>query len=138
MQHLKTLLSRIENFAAPIGRLLIALIFVMCGLNKMGNYANIASWLDSMGVPSELLPMVIALEVFGGLAIIAGWQARIASFFLAGFCLLSAVIFHNNIADQNEMTHFIKNVAMAGGFLVLTAHSAGNFSLDKRTKNSGL
>jgi len=132
MKHLKPILSLIENFSAPLGRVLIALIFVMSGLNKMGNYANTASWMDAMGVPSGLLPIVIVVEVFGGLAIIVGWQARIASFLLAGFCLLSAVIFHNNLGDQNEMIHFMKNIAMAGGFLFLTAHGAGNFSLDKR------
>ena len=133
MQNIKIFLSLIENFAAPIGRVLIALIFVMSGLNKMGNYANTAGWMDAMGVPSELLPMVIGLEVFGGLAVIVGWQTRTASFLLAGFCLLSAVLFHNNFADQNEMIHFMKNFALAGGFLFLTVHGAGRFSLDKRT-----
>lgn len=133
MQNLKILLSLIERFAAPIGRVLIALIFVMSGLNKMGNYANTAGWMDAMGVPSGLLPMVIGLEVFGGLTVIVGWQTRAVSFLLAGFCLLSAVIFHNNFADQNEMIHFMKNFAMAGGFLFLTAHGAGSFSLDNRT-----
>ena len=132
MQYLKPLLSLIEVFSAPMGRVLIALIFVMSGLNKMGNYANTAGWMDAMGVPGGLLPMVIVLEVFGGLAVIVGWQTKIASFLLAGFCILSAVIFHNNLGDQNEMINFMKNIAMAGGFLFLTAHGAGNFSLDKR------
>ena len=132
MQHLKPLLSLIETFSAPIGRMLISLIFVMSGLNKIGNYANTAGWMDAMGVPGGLLPIVIVLEVLGGLAVIVGWQTRIVSFLLAGFCLLSAVIFHNNLGDQNEMIHFMKNIAMAGGFLFLTAHGAGNFSLDKR------
>ena len=135
MQHLKPLLSLIEIFSAPIGRVLISLIFVMSGLNKMGNYANTAGWMDVMGVPSGLLPIVIVLEVLGGLAVILGWQTRIASFLLAGFCLLSAVIFHNNLGDQNEMIHFMKNIAMAGGFLFLTANGAGNLSLDNRSRN---
>jgi len=132
MQQLKPLSSLIEIVSAPIGRVFIALIFVMSGLNKMGNYANTAGWMDAMGVPGGLLPVVIVLEVLGGLAIIIGWQTRITSFLLAGFCLLSALLFHNNLGDQNEMIHFMKNIAMAGGFLFLTAHGAGNFSLDKR------
>ena len=132
MQQLKPLSSLIEIVSAPVGRVFIALIFVMSGLNKMGNYANTAGWMDAMGVPGGLLPVVIVLEVLGGLAIIIGWQTRIASFLLAGFCLLSAVIFHNNLGDQNEMIQFMKNVAMAGGFLFLTAHGAGKFSLDNR------
>ena len=135
MQHLKPLLSLIEIFSAPIGRVLISLIFVMSGLNKIGNYTNTAGWMDAMGVPSGLLPIVIVLEVLGGLAVILGWQTRVASFLLAGFCLLSAVIFHNNLGDQNEMIHFMKNMAMAGGFLFLTAHGAGNLSLDNRSRN---
>ena len=132
MQQLKPLSSLIEIVSAPIGRVFIALIFVMSGLNKMGNYANTAGWMDAMGVPGGLLPVVIVLEVLGGLAIIIGWQTRIASFLLAGFCILSALLFHNNLGDQNEMIQFMKNVAMAGGFLFLTAHGAGKFSLDNR------
>jgi putative oxidoreductase len=132
MQQLKPLSSLIEIVSAPIGRVFIALIFVMSGLIKMGNYANTAGWMDAMGVPGGLLPVVIVLEVLGGLAIIIGWQTRIASFLLAGFCLLSALLFHNNLGDQNEMIQFMKNVAMAGGFLFLTAHGAGKFSLDNR------
>ena len=132
MQQLKLLSSLIEIVSAPVGRVFIALIFVMSGLNKMGNYANTAGWMDAMGVPGGLLPVVIVLEVLGGLAIIIGWQTRIASFLLAGFCLLSALLFHNNLGDQNEMIQFMKNVAMAGGFLFLTAHGAGKFSLDNR------
>jgi len=132
MQQLKLLSSLIEIVSAPVGRVFIALIFVMSGLNKMGNYANTAGWMDAMGVPGGLLPVVIVLEVLGGLAIIIGWQTRIASFLLAGFCILSALLFHNNLGDQNEMIQFMKNVAMAGGFLFLTAHGAGKFSLDNR------
>ena len=132
MQQLKPLSSLIEIVSAPIGRVFIALIFVMSGLNKLGNYANTAGWMDAMGVPDGLLPVVIVLEVLGGLAIIIGWQTRIASFLLAGFCLLSALLFHNNLGDQNEMIQFMKNVAIAGGFLFLTAHGAGKFSLDNR------
>ena len=132
MQQLKPLSSLIEIVSAPIGRVFIALIFVMSGLNKLGNYANTAGWMDAMGVPDGLLPVVIVLEVLGGLAIIIGWQTRIASFLLAGFCLLSALLFHNNLGDPNEMIQFMKNVALAGGFLFLTAHGAGKFSLDNR------
>ena len=132
MQQLKPLSSLIEIVSAPIGRVFIALIFVMSGLNKLGNYANTAGWMDAMGVPDGLLPVVIVLEVLGGLAIIIGWQTRIASFLLAGFCLLSALLFHNNLGDQNEMIQFMKNVAIAGGLLFLTAHGAGKFSLDNR------
>lgn len=135
MQHIRNFLPHLEVYSAPLGRVFISLIFVMSGLSKMSNYANTAGWMDAMGVPGGLLPFVIALEVLGGLAIIIGWQTRAVAFLLAGFCVLSAVIFHNNFGDQNEMIHFMKNIAMAGGFLFLTAHGAGTFSLDNRSRN---
>lgn len=134
MQHIRNFLPHLEVYSAPLGRVFISLIFVMSGLSKMSNYANTAGWMDAMGVPGDLLPFVIALEVLGGLAIIIGWQTRVVSFLLAGFCVLSAVIFHNNFDDQNEMIHFMKNMAMAGGFLFLLVHGAGSISLDNRTK----
>jgi putative oxidoreductase len=79
-----------------------------------------------------LLPLVIILEVLGGLAIILGWQARVVAFLLAGFCLLSAVLFHGNIGDQGEQIQFLKNLGLAGGFLLIVAHGAGAWSLDNR------
>ena len=122
----------LSYYLSPIARLFIALIFLMSGLNKIGNYANTAYWMEAVGVPSLFLPVVIALEIFGGLAIILGWKARIFSFLLAGFCMLSAIVFHSNFADQNEMINFMKNIAIAGGFLTITINGAGSFSLDGR------
>lgn len=133
---LNIIMSPTKKFAAPIGRLLIALIFVMSGLNKIDNYSNVAGWMESMGVPGVLLllPLVIVFEVLGGLAIIIGWQTRYTALLLSGFCLLSALIFHANFADQNEMIHFMKNLALSGGFLFLVAHGGGNYALDNRTR----
>ena len=127
--------SVISNFSAPVGRLFIALIFFMSGLNKIGNYANTAGWMESAGVPGALLPLVIALEVVGGAAIILGWQTRIVAFLFAGFCLLSAIIFHADFSDQMQMGMFMKNVGLAGGFLILVVHGAGNYSIDKRKRD---
>ena len=117
-------------YLSPLARLFIAIIFLMSGLNKIGNYENTAYWMEAVGVPSLFLPIVIALEIVGGLAIILGWKARIFSFLLAGFCMLSAIVFHSNFADQNEMINFMKNIAIAGGFLTITINGAGSFSLD--------
>jgi putative oxidoreductase len=122
----------LSYYLSPIARLFIALIFLMSGLNKIGNYANTAYWMEAVGVPSLFLPIVIVLEIVGGLAIILGWKARIFSFLLAGFCMLSAIVFHSNFADQNEMINFMKNIAIAGGFLAITINGAGSFSLDGR------
>ena len=127
--------SVISNFSAPVGRLFISLIFFMSGLNKIGNYANTAGWMESAGVPGALLPLVIALEVVAGAAIILGWQTRIVAFLFAGFCLLSAIIFHADFSDQMQMGMFMKNVGLAGGFLILLVHGAGNYSLDNRKRD---
>ena len=120
----------LSYYLSPIARIFIAIIFLMSGLNKIGNYGNTAYWMEAVGVPSLFLPIVIALEIVGGLAIILGWKARIFSFLLAGFCMLSAIVFHSNFADQNEMINFMKNIAIAGGFLTITINGAGSFSLD--------
>lgn len=85
-----------------------------------------------MGVPGMLLPLVIALEIGGGLAIIAGWQTRLASIALAIFTLAAAAIFHNNLADQTQMIMFMKNIAIAGGFILLAVHCADGYSLGNR------
>ena len=128
----KTYLERLPNIAVPVGRVFIAMIFVLSGLNKIGSYEYVATWMSSMGVPSALLPLVIALEVLGGMAIILGFKARLAAFLLSGFCVVSAVIFHSNFAEQSEMINFLKNIAIAGGFLFLVANGAGKFVLYNR------
>jgi putative oxidoreductase len=88
--------------------------------------------MSSLGVPGALLPVVIATEVLGALAIIAGWKTRVAAFLLAGFSLLSALVFHTHFADQIQMIMFLKNVSIAGGLLLLVANGAGPLSLDRR------
>ena len=74
--------------------------------------------------------------MLGGVAIIIVWQTRFVALLLAGFCLMSALIFHANFADQNEMVHFMKNVALAGDFLFLVVNSGGNYAVDNRTKST--
>ena len=134
MRNINQLIISNSNFVAPVGRVLIALIFVMSGLNKINNYSNTAGWMDAMGVPGNLLPLVIALEVLGGAAIMLGWQTRIVAVLFAGFCVVSAAIFHADFSDQNQMIHFMKNVSIAGGFLFLIVHGAGTYSPDSRKK----
>jgi putative oxidoreductase len=90
-----------------------------------------------MGVPAGLLPLVIALEVGGAVAIILGWRTRIVAFLLAGFSIVSALIFHRALGDQMQFILFMKNLAMAGGFLFLVARGAGEWSLDGRRAYHG-
>lgn len=118
------------------GRVFIALIFVVAGWGKITGYAGTQAYMESVGVPGMMLPLVIALELGGGLLIIAGFQTRIVAFLLSGFCLVSAALFHANFADQMQSILFMKNVAMAGGFLFLVVHGAGAFSLDSKLRKA--
>ncbi len=132
MTNTHTLLSRTRPLAAPAGRLLLASIFVISGLNKISGYAGTQGYMEAMGVPGFLLPLVILLEVGAGLAVIVGWWTRSAAFALAGFSILSALIFHFNLADQLQFIMFVKNFAIAGGFLFLVANGPGVYALDNR------
>ena len=132
MKTINQLIISNSNYVAPAGRVLIAFMFVMSGLNKMNNYSNTAGWMEAMGVPGNLLPLVIALEVLGGAAIMIGWQTRIAAILFAAFSVMSAAIFHADFSGQNHMIHFMKNVSIAGGFLFLIVHGAGTYSMDNR------
>lgn len=123
-------MNAVQNFAAPLGRVLISLIFLTSGLSKISGYAGTQSYMEAMGVPGMLLPLVIALEVLGALAVMVGWQTRIAAFLLAGFSLLSAVLFHANFGDQVQMIMFMKNLSIAGGFLMIVSLGGGVYSLD--------
>ena len=123
---------KFNSLMAPIGRIFIAGIFFMAGLNKISSYENTVGFMNSAGVPGDLLPIVIALEIFGGVAVIVGWKTRVFAFLLAGFCLLSAILFHADFSNQIQMGMFMKNIAIVGGFLVLVANGGGSYSLDKR------
>jgi putative oxidoreductase len=106
-------------------------LFLLSGLGKLGAYSATAGYMSSVGVPSALLPVVIATEVLGALAIILGWKTRTVAVLLAGFSLLTAITFHRNFADQIQMTNFLKNVSIAGGFLLLAANGPGLVSIDR-------
>ena len=134
MKTINQLIINNSNYVAPAGRVLIAFMFVMSGLNKINNYNNTAGWMDAMSVPGNLLPLIIVLEVLGGVAIMIGWQTRIVAILVAAFSVMSAAIFHADFSDQNQMIHFMKNVSIAGGFLFLIVHGAGTYSMDNRGK----
>jgi putative oxidoreductase len=115
-----------------VGRVLLCLLFLISGTGKIVTYAEIATYMSSHGVPAVLLPAVIATEALGGLAVALGWKTRIVAFFLAGYSLLTALIFHHDFSDQIQMLMFLKNVSIAGGFLLVLANGAGPISLDAR------
>ncbi len=121
-----------QNLADFAGRVLISAIFLVSGLGKVAGYAGAQGYMAAMGVPGALLPLVIALELGGAIAIIVGYRTRLAAFLLAGFCVLSALIFHRALGDQLQFVMFMKNLAIAGGFLLLLARGPGEWSLDAR------
>lgn len=122
----------VKNYGSLLGRVLISAIFLMAGLSKITAYAGTQAYMESLGVPGALLPAVIALEVFGSLSIIIGYKTKIAAFLLAGFSVVSALIFHNNFADQIQSALFMKNMAIVGGFVFLMVNGAGLLSLDNK------
>ena len=126
--------STLESSAELVGRILLASLFLLSGLSKLGAYGATAAYMSSAGVPGALLPAVIAVELLGSLAVIVGWKTRIAAALLAGFSLLAAFLFHNNFADQIQMIMFLKNVSIAGGFLLVVANGAGAVSLYRRSQ----
>lgn len=112
-----------------VARVLLSAIFIAAGYNKIGGYDGTAQYMESMGVPALLLPAVIALELGGGLAVLIGLFSRWAALALAGFCVISALIFHFNFADQMQAASFMKNLAIAGGLLLLFANGPGAWSV---------
>jgi len=122
-----------NNVIELLGRLFLGHIFLLAGLNKLGDgYAGTAGYMDSMGIPGGLLPLVIALEIVGGLMIIAGFKVKWAAYALAVFSVSAAIIFHSNLAEQMQMILFMKNFSIAGGLLLVAVHGAGALSVDRK------
>lgn len=114
-----------------MARLLMAQIFLISGFGKLGaGYAATAAYMKAMGTPPVLLPLVIALEIGGGLALVLGFKIRWAALALALFCVVAGLIFHHNLGDRMQAIMFMKNLAMAGGLLLLHGCGAGALSVD--------
>ncbi|MFZ5842882.1 MAG: DoxX family protein [Pseudomonadota bacterium] len=131
---MNALFDKLSPYFNLASRILLAFIFIMAGFGKLGAeaYVGTQGYMQAMGVPGALLPLVILTELGGGLLLLVGFQARLAAFLLAGFSLISAVIFHYQPADQMQMIMFMKNLAIAGGLLLITQYGAGTFAIDKR------
>jgi len=129
---MNTALQKLRPWTELAGRILIALIFVIAGYGKIGGYEATQAYMAATGVPGGLLPLVILTELGGGLLIILGLFTRYVAFALAGFSIVSGILFHAGSADQLQQILFMKNLAMAGGFLFLVVHGAGFISLDRQ------
>lgn len=117
-----------------IGRILLSIIFILAGFSKITNLGGTAGYFGSMGLPVPMVTAVIVslVELVGGLFILAGFLTRPTSYLLAVFCVATAFIAHADFADMGQMINFQKNLAMAGGFLVLAAFGPGTLSVDAR------
>ena len=122
-----------DKFADLAGRFLLGGIFAMAGFNKIGaGYAGTAGYMDSMGVPGGLLPVVIALEIVAGVMVIVGFKVKYAAYALAAFTIVAGAIFHSDFANQMQSIMFMKNLAITGGLLLLAVNGSGTLSLDKK------
>lgn len=117
-----------------VGRLLLAAIFLISGAGKLAAPAMTIGYIGAMGLPFPTLGYVIALlvELGGGLLLVLGFQTRLVALALAAFAIITGLVFHHAIGDQNQMFNLLKNFAMAGGLLQVAAFGAGAFSLDNR------
>ena len=128
-------MNTLQKSSDLAGRALLASMFLVAGLGKLGGgYAGTQGYMEAMGVPGALLPLVIALEVLGAVAIIVGYRTRIVALLLAGFSIAAGFILHGG-ADQMQQIMLLKNIAIAGGLLILVARGAGAWSLDSRNAN---
>ena len=124
-------MDQLNKFAPLIARLLIGGFFLLSGLGKLGDVAGFTGYLTSGGLSAFLAWPAILFEIAVGIAVIVGFQARIAALAGAAFCIAAALLYHNNLADQVQMIMFFKNFAIAGGFMMIFANGAGALAVDK-------
>jgi putative oxidoreductase len=127
--------AALQGFLAVVGRLLLAIIFLASGVEKVADPSGTIAYITSANLPLPTVAYAVAVlvELGGGALLVLGYQARLIAIILAVFTLASAIGFHMDFADQNQTIHFMKNLAIAGGFLQIAAFGAGGVSLDART-----
>lgn len=123
--------NKLENIALLAARILMPILFISAGWGKVTGYAGTQQYMEAMGVPGALLPLTILLELGGGIAVLFGLLTRTTALFTAGFTILTAFLFHSNFADGVNQLMFMKNLTIAGGYLVLAVAGPGAFSIDR-------
>ena len=126
--------KNMNNILDLTGRILISLIFLLSGINKIGNYEGTVGWMESLGVPGIFLIPAIILEIGAPILIMIGYKVKVSAALLSLFCIVTAVIFHNDFSNQMQFIAFFKNMGLAGGFLFLVINGSKGFSLDKKFK----
>jgi putative oxidoreductase len=123
-----------NNAVLLVARILLAIIFVIAGAMKFADLGGTAAYIGSVGLPlpAVLAPLSGAFEVLGGLAILLGIQTRAVAYLLALFCVVTGALFHFDPANPMQFTMFLKNLAIAGGFIALANIGAGEYSVDQK------
>ena len=120
------------NLFDLIARIFISLLFLINGYFKTQNYDGTLDWMESFGIPGFFLLPAIILEIAAPILIIIGYKTKIAAALLSLFCLTTALIFHTDFSNQMQITSFLKNIALTGGFLFIVVNGSKKFSLDKK------
>ena len=123
------------NILDLVARVFISLIFLLSGINKIGNYEGTVGWMESLGMPGIFLIPAIILEIGAPILIIVGYKVKISAALLSVFCVVTAIIFHSDFNDQMQFISFMKNIGLAGGFLFIVVNGTKDFSLDKKLGN---
>ena len=121
-----------SNILDLVARILISVLFLLNGVFKISNYEGTIEWMEGFGIPGVLIIPAIILEIVGPILIIIGYKAKIAAGLLSIFCIATAIIFHNDFSDQMQLGSFLKNIALAGGFLFIFINGTKDFSLDRK------
>ena len=121
-----------SNILDLVARILISALFLLNGVFKISNYDGTIGWMEGFGIPGILIIPAIILEIVGPIFIILGYKAKIAAGLLSLFCIATAVIFHNDFSDQMQLGSFLKNIALAGGFIFIFINGTKDFSLDRK------
>ena len=126
-------MSKQYDSVAVVGRILIGVLFLMSGLSKIAAPAATQGYIASVGLPAPVAAyaVAVAVEVLGSALLIAGVRTRFVAAGMAVFTLATALTFHKNFADQNQMIHFMKNISIMGGLLQVVAFGGGRFSVDR-------
>ncbi|MBW0145427.1 DoxX family protein [Sphingomicrobium clamense] len=133
-------MNSLRDYLSPVARLMLAMVFIVAGLQKVGSYQETVAYMESQGVSGVLLPVVLLVEIGGGLMVAAGWHARTAAGVLALFSLAAGLVFQLMPALEaydpdlfyGHISHFWKDVAIAGGMAMIVANGPGLFSLESR------
>ena len=120
------------NILDLTGRVFISLVFLLSGINKIGNYEGSVGWMETFGMPGIFLIPAIILEIVAPILIIIGYKVKIAAALLSVFCIATALIFHTDFSNQMQFVSFMKNISIAGGFLFLVINETKDFSLERK------